>query len=450
MSETDAGMTGTGEGSVSPVWGWLAGAGFLLAGVLGPVGWSFVELSAGEPSWHAAVIVGVLLPSAVVGAGLAARLPGDPVGWLLLASTAGAAVGSVAGHWAEYHPTSPGSVWTGWLGAVLWGVGAPLLPLIALVFPDGHPVGRLGRLGVRAGTLGLALLTLGSAMMPGRLSDQSSTPEPVNPLGVGWLRVVRPGLLVTVVALLLVATVLAGVTLVGRWRCGSGLQRLALTAGGAPLVAALGLAVAAHVVGLGGAPVAVAAGLLAAIAVPCGIWLAVTRYRLYSVDLLIARTLGYLLLTIALALLFGVTAALMGLAAGRGSPAAAAVAAAVIATVLSPARTRLLMAAERSVLGPAGDPDRAASRIATHLATLADPDRIPIEAAAAVGEALNIRGVVLVLPPETLPAASSDADPPGGRGRRADLSWPGHPCTVTGVAVRERSGRCSLARGCSQ
>jgi two-component system NarL family sensor kinase len=418
----------------------LAVALFLVAGVFGPGAWGGVELSAGQPVWHLAVIAAVLLPSACVAAALALRIPGNPIGWLLLATVTGAAVGAAAGHWAEYHPGAHWSDWAAWVSAVLWALGPPVLPLIVLVFPDGRSVGRAGKWGVRLGVAGAGLLALGSALLPGRLADQSSSPGPSNPAGVPAFGALRPVLLPAVVILLALAAVLGAVTLLQRWRRGVGAERLALACAGAPLVVALGLDVAAHAVGLGGAAVVAAAGLVAAIGVPAGIWLAVTRYRLYNIDLVIARTLGYALLAVGLAVLFGLTAVLAGLAAGRGSPVATAIAAAVTATALGPARRRVLAAVQRSLLGPAGDPERAAAWVARRLAAVGDPDELSTAAAAAVAQALRLDGVVVLPLGNTLSRPLNTVCPLTHLGVEVGVLGLGGPSTP---AVRRALGRVS-------
>ena len=44
------------------------------------------------------------------------------------------------------------------------------------LFPDGRPFGRLGGWGVRTGFVGVLLVAMTSAFMPGRLADLSATP----------------------------------------------------------------------------------------------------------------------------------------------------------------------------------------------------------------------------------------------------------------------------------
>jgi hypothetical protein len=219
----------------------LAGLLWVLVAGAGSAWWGALAVAAGEPWWHVAVTTVVLAVPAAVGAALAARLPGNPVGWLLLASAAATAAAGAADRWAGSHPAAPAASWAAWAEAVLWALGPPLLPLLALVFPDGRPVGRAGRWGVRAAVSGIALVAVASAVMPGRLAGFSSSPGPDNPIGVPALGRWVPVVATCLVVLLVSAAALAIVTLVRRWRAGRGAQRLALAAAGAPLVVAIGL-----------------------------------------------------------------------------------------------------------------------------------------------------------------------------------------------------------------
>jgi two-component system NarL family sensor kinase len=246
------------------------------------------------------------------------------------------------------------------------GLGPPLLPLIALLFPDGRPDDRAGRWGAGAAVAGIALVALASAFLPGPLAGFSSSPGPDNPIGVPALARWVPAVAACLVLLLVSAAALAIFTLARRWRMGHGAQRLALAAVGAPLVVALALYLVAPAVGSDA--VSVAAALVAAIGVPAGVLVAVARYRLYDLDLAIARALAYGIVAVGLAVVFAATAAVIGLVAGGESRIAVAAAAAAAALAFAGIRSRVVGVVERSVLGPAGDPQRAAALVGRRLA----------------------------------------------------------------------------------
>jgi two-component system, NarL family, sensor kinase len=177
--------------------------------------------------------------------------------------------------------------------------------------------------------------------------------------------------------------------------------------------------------------------------VPAGVWLAVTRYRLYTLDLLVARTLAYAATVAGLALLFVVVGAFVGLLIGGHSPVAVAAAAAITATAAAPIRTRVVAHVQRSVLGLAGDPERAAALVGQRLATVRDPDLIAEAAAQAVTDALRLPGVRVVLPhfPDDPAAESGVTLPLAHHGiRLGALTVPGPVSTaerraLVGVAV---------------
>ena len=241
--------------------------------------------------------------------------------------------------------------------------------------------------------------------MPGRLAGFSSSPGPANPIGMPVLARWVPVVAASVVVLLASAAVLAIFTLARRWRMGHGTERLALAAVAAPLVVALALYLIALAVG-GSDALSVAAALVAAIGVPAGVWVAVARYRLYDLDLAIARTLAYGIVAVGLAVVFAVTAAAVGLVAGGESRIAVAAAAAASALSFASVRSRVVGFVERSVLGPAGDPQRAAALVGRRLAMAQDPDVLPVLAAEAVQDVLRLRRVRVVPRGQAHPGAA--------------------------------------------
>lgn len=382
----------------------VVGGCWLVAAVLGPLAWTATALSSGEPWWHPVVSAIVLVSPATVGALLAVRMPRNPVGWLLLIMALSAAVAQVA-QWGAERAGSGWVVWAAWLGAVTWAFGPPLLPLLGLVFPDGRPVGRIGRWGVRAGIGGVGLVAVLSALSPGPLAGLSDSPGPSNPIGLTALATVAPAAAVLAGALLVCAAAAAAVTLAQRWSRARAGDRLAIAVVATPLVVAVALTVAAQAFGLGGNLAAGTAAVITAVGVPAAIWLAVTRYRLYRLDLAVTGTLGYALVATVLTGVYAATATLAGLVVGRDSRVAVAVATAVTAAAIAPLHGRIRLWVQRRVLGLAGDPERCAATVARRLATVEDPDRMADAAADAVAEVLRL--------PQALVRRPGEPDPPG-------------------------------------
>jgi signal transduction histidine kinase len=87
--------------------------------------------------------------------------------------------------------------------------------------------------------------------------------------------------------------------------------------------------------------VAVAVGVTALVLFPVAIGIGMLRHDLYDVDRVLAATITYALATVALIVVFAASMVTAGLLLGRGSAAAAAIATAACALVLSPLRRRL-------------------------------------------------------------------------------------------------------------
>jgi hypothetical protein len=196
---------------------------------------------------------------------------------------------------------------------LVWPGVALIAGWLPLLFPTGSlpsPRWRLPALGIAAiGTAGVIAL----AFKPGDMGWGNP-----NPLGIpGWPSALQP--LADAVPVALLAQIgLAGAGLVTRYRRGDAIERLQ--------VRWLGAAVAVAVVGFAGAFVGsafgwerdalVAFGLLAyagILLMPISIGIAVLRYRLYEIDRIISRTVGWSIVTGILVAIFAF--ALVGLQA---------------------------------------------------------------------------------------------------------------------------------------
>ena len=285
----------------------------------------------------------LVLGAATTGAVVASRVPANPIGWSLLGLGLGLAVGLLAGAYAEAG-SLPGDAWRAWLGnwlplVALFGATAALL----LLFPDGHLVSPRWRPVAWLCAAGVALAGLGAALDPEPLGE-AELPNPLAPAGEA-ADVVR-GLVEVSNLLALPLLLAAAASLVARFRRSRGVERLQLkwfTFDAAIAGVALGLA------GSGSGTVADAAfiaGLLALAALPVIAGLAILRYRLYDIDVVIRRTLIYAVLTATLAVAYLGSVLLVGLAVGR-SGLAVAVSTLAVAALFRPARARIQDAVDR-------------------------------------------------------------------------------------------------------
>ncbi|MGR7025936.1 GAF domain-containing sensor histidine kinase [Geodermatophilus sp. URMC 62] len=110
--------------------------------------------------------------------------------------------------------------------------------------------------------------------------------------------------------------------------------------------------------------------------VPGAVAVGVVRYRLLGI--VVSRALVYAALTAAVVVLYLAGAALAAAALGRAlSPVTGAVAAALIAVALSPARTWLQSAADRFVYGSRRDPVTAVTELGDRVADADEADLLP-------------------------------------------------------------------------
>jgi signal transduction histidine kinase len=132
--------------------------------------------------------------------------------------------------------------------------------------------------------------------------------------------------------------------------------------------------------------------LLSIALVPAAMTIAVLRYQLLDIRLVLSRTLLYALLTAAVAGVYlGLVAAaelVLRREAGLGSSVLATL---VIALGFNPVRVRLQRAVERAIYGDRADPVRVLSRMGERLSAVAEPDDVlPV-----VAEALLLPYVAL-------------------------------------------------------
>ena len=309
-------------------------------------------------------LLGVLLAGfAVVGRLLTARRPENRVGWILAWI---AVLFTLDGFAAEYASGAPASdprlvvQLAGWLSEWVWYLWLTLVGIaLPLVFPSGRlptprwrPVAWMGA--------GAALLGIGcSALKPGRMDVDSAYPL-ANPVGVS-------GVGDELSALAAVASVIAGIAfvagscaLVTRLRGARGVERqqlkwfayvAALMVGGlvvAGLAAAEGEDTAAVRL-LGGVGWTSALGVMA-FGIPAATGVAILRYRLYDIDLVIRRTLVYTSLTAALVATYLGSVLLLQLALDpvtSGSSLAVAASTLAVAALFGPARARIQALVDR-------------------------------------------------------------------------------------------------------
>jgi hypothetical protein len=292
-----------------------------------------------------------------LGALVAPRFPPkNPIAWLFCAIGLVAAVLLFCGEYAYYslwaRPGSlPGGEVFAWIASWLWVVHVGLFAFLGLLFPDGRlPTPRWHTFGWLVGAA-VVVGSVAAAYSPGPIGGLSAIR---NPLGIEG----APNLSESVEVVMFALTLAAAVSLLVRLRRSSGVERqqikwfayaATMLAGGSTVLHVISDVVdvwwlhwevgfVATMVGLAGLPVALG--------------IAILKYRLHDIDLIINLTVVYGLLTAVLAGIFEVTVValqhlLLALTHVEHSQVAYFASALVMAALFEPLRRRIDAFVER-------------------------------------------------------------------------------------------------------
>jgi len=294
----------------------------------------------------------------VVGALIASRQPRNALGWVMLGVGVGWGFGALLGIYSRYGLTiRPGSLPRPDIALALSEPGwIPVIGLMGtfliLLFPNGRLPSPRWRPWAWFSAIALVLSFIAILIQPGSFTE-SGYPNVRNPLGVEALRPFS-GLALLTIALIPISIVGCAVGLIRRFRRSHGQERLQLKwfAAAGSVVAAVYLVLMAlslpfNVTGReppSWVEVASNIGIYAFVLIPLATAVAILRYRLYDIDLIIKRTLVYTALTAALtvAYLLAVAGLQRVLHPFTGqSELAVAGATLAVAAIFRPARVRI-------------------------------------------------------------------------------------------------------------
>ena len=241
----------------------------------------------------------------------------------------------------------------------LWVPGfVPLLTLVPLLYPDGLLRGRTWQWVAVASLVGMALLAAGVSLYPETVDARVPVTKPLTSLTSARV------LYVAAVALLVPSALLSVASLFVRLRASTGLRRRQVVV---LLVAAAVLLVVTAAQGLISAPANTLVQAGAVALVPVAIGVAVTRHRLYELDVAICRALVAASLAVCLAGTYLTVFALARALAPSGSAVGTAVAAGVTGVLVQPLARRLSAGVERLFYGDRANPYAASARLASRL-----------------------------------------------------------------------------------
>ena len=269
----------------------------------------------GGPLVESVTLAAAVIPAIAVGTLLAARRPGNPIGWLLLAILFLGATPTEQYDILAYR-MHPGTVPLGWVSVVLqecWPLFLGLVAILIWLFPDGKlPTGRWRRPSVTLLVSGLLVIVVASS---GGVVNAARHDIRVDPNG----DLANPpgGVLVLLQAAAIVLPLAAWLTWIvvqiPTYRHAGGERRQQLKwlyAGAAVSLAALAISVfiiplaTGQTPGFGSNAAVQIFFLLALGALPVSMGVAVLKYRLYELDRIISRVVSYTVITALLAAIF--------------------------------------------------------------------------------------------------------------------------------------------------
>jgi len=431
MHENPAGVSAAARRGA---WGFCALA--LLLGLLYPA-LLLLDRQTGIQSRGLLGLDAVVSLATTMAAGLiVARQPRNAIGWMLAfiglsaLATGDAQLYSLLANTVRAG-TLPGGVVAAWLGSWLFFPGIALLvTLVPLLFPDGRLPSRRWRVVAWLSTIALVVATVGLAV--------GSVPRPA-------FRVDAQGVIETSSRLadtqglglfpflLGMACLAALVTRLRRSRGEERQQMKWFVYGG--LVYAAGLFInVATVLGPNTnnpPPWADAVQQVTSAAIPISIAVAVLKYRLYEIDVVISRTLVYTALAAFITLVYVAIVVGVGTLIGQGSRpnlGLSIIATAIVAVGFQPVRERLQKVANRLVYGERATPYEVLSEFSSRVAeSYAADDVLPrmakvlADGTGAEEAAVWLRQGEELRPAAMWPAALQNGAPPPAK--RGEAGW---------------------------
>ncbi len=341
----------------------------------------------------------------VAGLAIVRRHPGNAIWWLFFLIAIALAVGTVMPEYGIYAlKTSPGSLPAPALILAL-AEPTPIVALIGIVlvlqlFPDGRPVSRAWRVVLWVTVAALLLGVATQLLMAHHIVDVWSDDldhagvTASDPLGVEAFTGAGH-LLSTIAALALAVTsLLSVVSLFVRRRKADPAQHtqlrwlayvVGLAAAWIVIVFPLGLVAGENSPVLG--IFWIVATPLVALGIPISVGIAIVRYRLFDIDVVISKTIVYGALAAFITVVYvGLVVGIGQIAGSVSTPALSAVAAAIVAIAFQPLRRRVQRVANRFVYGERATPYEVLSGFSEHLAGMYGAQDLLVRMAQVVAE----------------------------------------------------------------
>ncbi len=338
------------------------------------------------PNLDAADPISIVVPLGICGVGalVASRHPRNATGWLFLFAGIVGGLQGVEDQYARFALLThagglPGGVWSLWLNswslALIYPCGA--VALFFLLLPDGRlPSPRWRPLVVAAMTVSVVAI-VATALAPGPLVPSTNGLNyraPDNPVGVSAFSaagVVVVGNVLYIVGLIILLCAAAAPLVRTRRSHGEVRQQLKWIAYAVITTALVNLILAVFFSQLPSwvydVPVIIGFG----VAMPLAAAIAIFKYRLYDIDIVISRTIVYGSLAVFITAVYvGIAVGIGTLVGSGGKPnlGLSIVATALVAVGFQPVRERLQRVANRLVYGKRATPYEVLSQFSERVA----------------------------------------------------------------------------------
>jgi hypothetical protein len=377
-------------------------------------------------SWGTDLTLGSLLAGAsflvfpLVGAMIASSRARNPIGWLCLTIGLLWMFSGVLDYYVVYGMMKPGSLpfplAMAWVNNWLWVPSVGLMgTYVFFLFPDGRlPSRRWRPLAWLCGAV-IALVSIGVAFGPGPLEGLGGIQNPIVLL--------RPWMMPAfwaILPLLPLCMLASALSLVLRYRRSDGEERQQIKwlAFSASVVAVVYLiAMIASLVFPEDSWTTVGpvwwlnlltnAALLSFVAIPIAVGIAILRYRLYDIDIIINRALVYAPLSATLALIYvgsvvGIQAVLRALT-GQESTLAVVASTLAIAALFNPLRRRVQALVDRRFYRSKYDARKTLEAFSVRLRDETDLEALNSDLVAVVRETMQPAHASVWLRPDTVP-----------------------------------------------
>lgn len=378
------------------------------------------------------------LAFATVGVLIASRRPEHPIGWLFCATGAGMGLTAWILQYTRFAlVTRPGSLpaaeIVAWFGFWTWiPVVALAVVFLPLLFPSGRLPSARWRPALWVGIAATVVLATYLALNPGPVD--ASLPEVSNPFPLKGAPLLLSAFKAVGILLALASLASAVAAQVVRFRRAWGDERQQLkwfACGTMLLVAAFVIPAAADPTGFADPETGstLLSGILLSAALPLlpvAAGIAILRYRLYDLDLLINRALVYGALTAGVVGVYVFVVAYLGaIFHTGGNLLTSLVATGVVAVLFAPLREWLQRSVNRLLHGERDEPYAVLVRLGRRLEATLAPDAVLPAIVGTVREALRLSYAAIALPADGGFAIAAAAGEPSSDLFRLLLSYQG-------------------------